>query len=80
MLLLTQQPIVPCVEVDWWTPPEEEGAMPGHRTCDFCYESYMQDVWSDKPIRRFFELLDECGCIACEHCLPGVEPAKGART
>lgn len=71
---------MPCVEVDWLEFPVFEGIWPVYRACDFCHESFIDDAMENKPIRQFFELLDECGCIACEHCLPGVELVKGAES
>lgn len=57
-------------------PVEEVGPFVGdtldtvrYRFCDYCYESAVEDVWANRPLRTFYLAQDDSGLSVCEHCL-----------
>jgi hypothetical protein len=58
---------------------ERDGEVAGYRSCDFCYQTAVEDIWAGKLREeewRKFYLLDD-GCCVCDCCLPLLEvPAE----
>lgn len=40
----------------------------GYRHCDFCFQSAADDIYDNKPWRKFYKATDGSGLNVCEHC------------
>lgn len=40
----------------------------GYRCCDLCHESCCEDIWANRPWRKFYFCKDE-GLNVCGNCL-----------
>lgn len=50
----------------WVETPWHKGE--GWVSCDFCNESYLDDVCESREIRKFYKSQND-DCIACEYCV-----------
>lgn len=39
-------------------------------TCDYCFESIVQDIWDGKPWRTLYRVQDGSELTVCENCIP----------
>lgn len=48
-----------------------DGEASRYTSCDFCYQTAVDDIWAGKPQesqwRRFYRLAD--GCVVCGPCV-----------
>lgn len=43
-----------------------------YRSCDWCYETAVEDIWAKREWRRFYRVSPGCE-IVCDGCLAGLE-------